>query len=194
MAGIRLTDPRTVDQRIARTCEVIELARDLGVGVVTASTGALTHPESGEPSPHAIEALHRIGEFADLLGVVFALRPSHDRNDRLARVLDELRCPSIGVCLDPAAIVMTGGDPLAGFEYLADGVRLVHVRDATAGGGDQEGHETALGEGDVDLVGLVSVLDVADYPGPYILRRKDSRDPAGDLAQARDVFARLLPG
>src|ERR1700752_3198759 len=31
--GTRLTDPRTVDERVSRTCQIIDLARDLGVTV-----------------------------------------------------------------------------------------------------------------------------------------------------------------
>src|SRR3990172_9546710 len=53
MPTLRLTDPNSVDERVARTCEIIDLAKDLKVRIVTASAGALTHPESGGPSPLA---------------------------------------------------------------------------------------------------------------------------------------------
>ncbi len=192
MPGLRLTDPRTVDERLEKTCGVLELAKDLGVPVVTASAGALTHPESGEPSLQAVDALRRIGEFADLRGVVYALRPTYGSSDLIARVLDELCCPSIGVCLDPAAMVMTGASPLSGFEHLAGRIQLVYARDASAGHAERTGSETALGEGDVDLVGILAMLDMADYSGSYILRRMDSQTPVADLARARDVFQRLL--
>ena len=41
-------------------------------------------------------------------GVIYAMRPSRDFGDRLVGVLDALRCPSIHVGLDPAAMVMSG--------------------------------------------------------------------------------------
>ena len=47
MPALRLTDSRTADERVARTCEIIDLAKDLKVPIVTASVGALTHPETG---------------------------------------------------------------------------------------------------------------------------------------------------
>ena len=193
MAGIRLTDPRTVDQRIARTCEVIELARDLGVGVVTASTGALTHPETGEPSAQAIDALRRIGEFADARGVSYAIRPTRDGGERLVSVLDALACPAISVCLDPAELAMNGTNPMSGIERFVERVSLMHVRDGTVGRADGAGHETPLGEGDVDMVGLLAVLSAADYTGPYILRTVDSQNPAADIEKARTVFGGWLP-
>ncbi|MBU0607256.1 MAG: sugar phosphate isomerase/epimerase, partial [Armatimonadetes bacterium] len=81
----RLTDPATVEQRVERTCRILQLAADMGIAVVTASAGALTHPETGEPAPLAVEALRRIGARADLYGTVYALRPAHDTSQPLVR-------------------------------------------------------------------------------------------------------------
>ncbi len=57
----------------------------------------------------------------------------------------------------------------------------------------QAGRETRLGEGEVDLVGLLSWLGAAEYSGPFILRRCDSANPPADLADARDMLSRMLP-
>ena len=172
---------------------MIELAKDLGVGVVTVSTGALTHPETGEPSAHAIDALRRIGEFAEVRGVSHAIRPARDGGDRMVRVLDELACPAISVCLDPAELLMNGANPLSGIERYIEQIRLIHARDGTAGRADGAGRETPLGEGDVDMVALLAVLSAADYAGPYILRRADSQNPVADIERARTVFGGWLP-
>ena len=51
---------------------------------------------------------------------------------------------------------------------------------------------TPLGEGEVDLRGIVEVLRDADYGGPYILRRTDTANPAADLSRDRDALSRLL--
>ncbi len=193
MPRLRLTDPRCVDERVERTCRILDLAADLKVPLVTASTGALTHPETSEPSAEAISALRRIGEHADSRGITYALRPSYDGGERIVRVLDELRCPSIRVCLDPAAMVMTGANPLAQIERFVEQVALLHARDGAAGMAECPGHETRLGEGEVDLIGVLSVLDAAEFRGPYIIRRTDSQQPVSDIQDARDVLARLLP-
>ena len=192
MPGITLTDPRRADERVARTCRIIELAREIGAPVVTASVGALTHPETKAASPLAVEALSKIGECADTCGVTFAIRPSYDTADRVANVLDALRCPSLRVGLDPAAMVMAGASPIAAFDKIADHVRLFHARDATAGFPDRPGRETRLGAGEVDLATLLALLDAAEYSGPYILRRVDSVTPAQDLAEARGALQREL--
>ncbi|MGD2110240.1 MAG: sugar phosphate isomerase/epimerase family protein [Phycisphaerae bacterium] len=190
---LRLTDPQTVDQRVELTASVLGLASDLKVPTVTAAVGALTHPETKTPSPLAVEALKTIGEAADARGVFFCLRPSYDSGDRIVRVLDELRCPSLGVCVDPAEQVMHGANPFDSIDRFVEQVRLIHVRDGTAGLSDRTGHETRLGEGDVDLVGLLAILDAADYQGPHIIRRTDSQNPARDLSDARETLKHLLP-
>jgi len=191
--GLRLTDPGSVQERIDRTCHVIDLAADLGAPVVVAGTGALTHPESGEPSPVAIEALARIGDRADLRGVSYALRPTREGGERLLRVLGALSCPSIGVCLDPAAMVMVGQNPFAAVDRLIEFVRLAHVRDATAGSPDGAGQETRMGEGDVDWIGGLAILDAGDAAGPLILRRVSSQNPIRDLTEGRETLRGLLP-
>ncbi len=188
-----LSHPATVDERVARTCAVLDLARDMGVPRVTAGVGLLTNPDGGEPNATALEALRRIGEHADARGVAYAIRPALDSGSRLAGVLDALSCPAIRVCLDPAAMVMQGVNPLASVEQWIEHACMLHVRDGTAGLDEHAGHETPLGQGDVDLIGVLATLDVADIAAPYILRRRDAARPADDLAAARDTLYELLP-
>ncbi len=190
MPGLRLTDSNAVDERVTRTREIIDLAKDLKVRVVTASVGALTQPASGDLFPSAAEALRRIGEYADARGVVYAIRPSQDSGDRVVRMLDELGCPSILVGLDPAALVMNGVNPLDAVARFADRVALLHARDATAGLTDRQGRETRLGEGEVDLAGILAVLEAAEYRGAYIVRRHDTPHPIAELYEARETLAR----
>lgn len=192
MPTLRLTDSSTVDERVARTCEIIDLAKDLKVRIVTASVGALTHPETGDPSPPAAEALRRIGEYADSRGVIYAMRPAHDVGDRVVRVLDDLRCSSIQIGLDPAAMVMSGVNPFDAVGRLASRVALLHARDATAGLTDRPGRETRFGEGEVDFVGILAMLEAAEYRGSFIVRRTDSPHPIPDLQAARDALAHML--
>ena len=190
--GMCITDPTTVDQHIQQTRRAMELAADLNVPCVTADLGALTHPTAGDPLPMAVEALRRLGEHADATGVAYAVRPTGDDAERLAAVLDQIRCPSIAVCLDPAAAIMIGVDPEAFVMRFAGGIVLTHMRDATGGRG-QSGHETRLGEGHVDLGGVLCALDASDYAGTHIIRRTDSERPAVDLAHGREVLERYLP-
>ncbi len=190
--GLRLTDPHTVDEKVARTCQVIELAADMNVPTVTASLGAVTHPDTGEHSPHAIEALRRIGEFADSRGTLYAVSPSHDSGERLVGLFDELACDAIRIGFDPAVMVMTGANPLAAIERFVEKVVGVQARDGSAGGSRSAGREMPMGEGDVDWTSVLATLKTADFQGPYILRRTESVTPIEDIIRARDVLADMV--
>lgn len=199
MPGLSFAASSSMDERIARTIRVLDLARDLGVACVTSAGGAVADAKSGEPLAGAVEALRSIGEAADVRGVRFALRPTHDGGEGVTRVLERVACPSLSVCLDPGAMVMRGQNPLERIEHFAEKISLFHARDAAAGSVDPGsgevhlGHEAAIGEGDVDFVGLLATLSAADYGGALILRRTQSVSPAEDLSYSRDRLQQLLP-
>lgn len=191
-AGLRLSDSRSIDERVERTCAILDLAADMSVPVVTAGVGALTHPETGEPSDAAVSALRRIGEFADSRDRVFAIRPSYDSVERLAVVLNAIGCPMIRIGLDPAAMLMAGVNPMGTAQKLGPQVSLIHMRDAVPGHPDRPGQETRLGEGEVDIRGLLKSLEEWEYRGPLIVRRTDSANPALDLANAREYLRQMM--
>jgi sugar phosphate isomerase/epimerase len=192
MPGVRLGDTQRLDEHVARTCQTIDLAVDLDVSVVSAAVGALAHPAGGEARSDVIEALRQIGERADARGIRFALRPSTESGDRIVQLLDVLGCPSLRVGLDPASMVMAGTNPVADFQRVAKYLSLVHLRDGTAGSADRSGHETRLGDGEVDVPGILSVLEAAEFDGPHVLRRTASQTPVPDLQHGREMIARIL--
>ncbi len=184
-AMLRLTDPSTIDHRIALTHDILKLAADLHVSVVSTAIGAVTHPETSEPSPVAVEALQQMGEAADTYGIRLALRPSSDEPDGFATLFDAVACPAIQLGLDLTPLVIAGNNPIRYVERFATSIAIVHVRDARAGRADRPGCEVRMGEGDVDLTGAMVTLESTDYRGAYILRRTGSNDPMSDLIAAR---------
>lgn len=193
MPQLRLSNPNTAEQRIDRTLQVIELAADMEVPIVTASLSKLTDSQTGDPNPSCVEALGRIGEFAISRGRSFCIRPSTDSGERLAALLERVNCPAIHIGLDPADMVMVGSNPLAAQDRLAERISLFHARDATAGTADHAGREVALGAGEVDMVGVLAMLDAAGFQGAYILRRTESNSASEQILQSRETLQRLLP-
>lgn len=191
--GLRLSNPNTADEQVHRAVSVVDMAASIDVPTVTISLGGPMPGDEKESLSDALDALARIGDAAESRGRILAVRPVGVAGDDLADILDNINCPAIKVCLDPAALVMAGCSPLASPERLAERIALVHARDGTAGLGAASGHEVRFGEGDVDFVGLLALLDSADYRAPYILRRRNSQEPVADIASTRDAMKRLFP-
>ncbi|GIK16065.1 MAG: hypothetical protein BroJett003_10290 [Planctomycetota bacterium] len=189
--GLRLTDAVRVEERIDRTRAVLQAAGAMHVPVVTAGVGALTDAATGLPSATAIEALRQIARDAERSGVIYAIRPSADAPEHLAAFLSSLDTPHVRLCLDPAAMLMSGTSPHRLLALRSGDVVLSHVRDATAGAPGRGGAETAIGEGDVDFLSHLMLLDASGYHGPHIVRRQTSEHPLHDLASAREYLARL---
>ncbi len=193
VAGTRFTDSATVQERVDKTCQILSLSRDLGTNVVTASIPSLVDPTTDEPSELALEALRRVGEQADRTGAFYAIRPAFDSPETIANVLSQVGCDSLRIALDPAVLVMTGNDPYKMLEQHAERIVLSHLRDARAGGSERVGEETAIGEGDVNLMGILAILGAAQYGGVHILRHTNSNTPREDIARGFDTIKDILP-
>jgi inosose dehydratase len=102
------------------------------------------------------------------------------------RVLDN---SNIGWCLDTGHLAIGGFDPLDFAKLYADRTKHVHLKDvnlATAellNGGELSlmaavfaGLFRSLGEGDVDIAGVLQTLAAANYDGWYVLEQDISID------------------
>ncbi|MHC5111437.1 MAG: sugar phosphate isomerase/epimerase family protein [Planctomycetota bacterium] len=192
MPGMRWVDPGVVDERVERTMQVIQLARDMDVPHVSSSLGAIKDESDSDFSPMALDALRKVADFAESRGVGFCVRPSYGGGSTLKALLSELDFSSVKVCLDPAAMVITGNNPLGSFDAWAERVAVFHARDGMAGNLERLGHEVRLGEGEVDLTGTLHALREAEYRGAYVLRRQESPSALADLSDAKAMLTDLL--
>jgi len=183
-------DPARVDAGVSTTMDVLALARELGVPVVTGSVGRLAM-DAADRQEAVLGALGAIAERADAIGTVFAVTSAYNSPQMLRGLVDTLDCPSVRVCADPGALVMEGYDPQAATELLADRVILSHVRDGLMGSPDRGGREVLLGQGQVNWLRYLMTLSGAGYAGP---RRTDSSRPEEDLAAGKAVLEGHLAG
>ncbi len=192
MGASGFTDPATLDQRINKTRQLLELAARLRVPVVTSSLGALPDDPDDRRRRSAIEAIEHLGEHADKTGTLLALQTAEDAPDALRSFLDGLACPMVRVCYDPGGLLIHGHDPVAGVEALADHIVASHLRDATAGTRAAAGREVRMGGGQLHLPDYLDAMDELQYAGPHIVRRTDATDPAADIAAAKTCLDDLL--
>ena len=105
----------------------------------------------------------------------------------------------IGLCLDTGQILLGGGDPVAVLREWGSRVGLVYLKDASLSrmrdviDRDEPSisvwsHEVVgrLGDGDVDLIGVLQQLQAVDYPGWLVVEQDVNPQRGGWLARALD--------
>ncbi|WP_068927139.1 TIM barrel protein [Planobispora rosea] len=119
--------------------------------------------------------------------------------EEVERVLDGSAVP---LCLDTGHLLIGGTDPGDLARRAAGRVAHVHLKDVDAGLAERvraggltytqavrEGIYRPLGQGDVDVAGIVAVLRAAGYPGWYVLEQdvilgSRDADPARNVRES----------
>ena len=190
------------------------VAADAGVVVLAAFTGTDGYDARPELDDEGwatlLGNLDRISDRVAERGLIAGLHPHMgtmiENADEVGRVLDGSH---VGLCIDTGHLAAAGADPVAIAKAAPTRVVHVHVKDvdlALAGrvaAGElafgeavRAGIFRPLGHGDVDISGLVDVLEAAGYHGWYVLEQDVmlSAEPEGDgpLADVRTSLDFLL--
>lgn len=186
------------------------VASDARVLVLAATTGAVgydTRPDLDDAGwKTLLSSLDRIARHAAGRGVVATLHPHVgtlvETGDEVRMVLDGCDIP---LCLDTGHILIGGTDPVALAREAPDRIGHVHLKDVSAGlaarvrAGDlgytaavRAGIYRPLGQGDVDIAGIVTALESHGYSGWYVMEQDTvlAGEPSGEGPLA-DVRASL---
>jgi inosose dehydratase len=160
------------------------------------------------------ETLRVVEEIGTRRGLLVVVHPHYgttiERPEHVRRFLEG--CET-GLCLDTGHTMVGGGDPVDLAREAAGRVRHVHLKDVDARlaegvAAGAVGYEEAvrrglyrpLGEGDVDVRGVLEPLREAGYDGWYVLEQDVMLDeepapgegPVGDVEQSLDFLRREL--
>ena len=150
------------------------------------------------------EGLRRVTDICGEYGLVTALH-SHwamavDRPEQIERLLETC---SVDICLDTGHVALSGGDPLGVARMAGSRVAHVHLKDVDEQMAEQvragerrfrqaviDGLFKPLGEGFVDVAGVVRYLESIGYQGWYVLEQdvslsKDPPSGKGPIENAR---------
>jgi inosose dehydratase len=139
-----------------------------------------------------------------------AVHPHHgtvvERQEDVDRLLE---VSTVGLCLDTGHVVVGGGDPVAIAAAAGSRVLHVHLKDVDAPTAERvehgdlgyhdavrEGLYRSLGDGDIDVLGVLRWLQESRYDGWYVLEHDAvlDREPdadSGPLQNARRSLAFL---
>lgn len=199
---------------------VLEIERALeGLRVAGASTlvlAAATGKQGYDERPALDDAgwqgllanLDRLDVLAIRNGITATLHPHVGTMVESADDVERVLAGSgIGLCLDTGHLLIAGADPVALAGQHASRIRHTHLKDVDAAlaGQVQSGEVTytdavrrgmyrPLGQGDVDISGIVGSLEGAGYDGWYVLEQDAilaGPPGAGELGPIADVRASI---
>ncbi len=193
--GIGFANPEKVDFVVGRTKEVVDLAVDLGVNVVTTHIGTVPDDENNPAWKIMVSSLPEVGTYAYNKGVFLATETGPEKAVLLKKLLDAIANPGLKVNYDPANLVMVvGDDPVRGVYTLKDYIVHTHAKDGIKlpeENGQKRWKEMPLGEGGVDFPEYLKALKEIGYNGFYTIEREVGDKPEVDIIKARDFLRNL---
>ena len=194
--------------RIEKTKEIMVFAKNLKCNVVTTHIGVVNLEKADMK-----RAVEEIGKFGETIGVSLAIETGPEKCETLKKFIESLDTKNVGVNFDAANLVMvTDDDPVKGVYTLKDYILHVHIKDGImlkktdpkviydffASGGigdlrlDEYFKETPLGEGSVDLRGVIKALKDIGYDGFLTIERETSETPLLDIEKALGYLNNIM--
>ena len=173
----------------ARAAQVAEIAGAQRITLVTLHAGFIPH----EPGAEREKLFGRLRELAAIFaahGTRVAFETGQESADTLARALDALGDPTIGVNFDPANMILYAmGDPVAAVRVLAPRIAQVHIKDAIATKvAGTWGSEVRAGTGAVDWNAFLAALGAVAAPVRLVIEREAGADRVGDIRAAVEML------
>lgn len=204
LGGYGFTCPQENPQRIEKSRQIMDLARDLDCRIVTTHIGVIPEVKDHPRREIMQTACEKLGEYGDEVGAIFAIETGPETSAVLKDFLDSLRCRGVRVNLDPANLVMvTGDDSVHAVYNLRDYIVHTHAKDGrllklgnpelfyTTYGAKHEpvdeslyGEETPLGEGQIDFDRYLEALNNIGFSGFLTIEREVGDNPEEDIRQA----------
>lgn len=136
-------------------------------------------PQREEPRSQAdyrafAERLEEVGRYTNNLGIRTAYHPHLDcfveNGEQLDRLMDVLDTDLVGLCIDPTHLQISGSDPVSIVSAYRDEINYIHLKDCKGDiqrlqGFDRYRSFCELGDGVVDLRGIVDILLQSGYDG-----------------------------
>lgn len=195
-------DPAKNPGLIAKSKQILDLAKELETNIVTTHIGVV--PGNAKHPRYQImqEACCQLAQYADSMRSHFAVETGPETAVVLKGFLDSLNSKGVAVNMDPANLVMvTGDDPVQAVRTLKDYIVHTHAKDGIkllnrspeiiygivrpdTPVTDDAFREMPLGEGDVPFDAYLQALREIGYDGFLTIEREVGDDPTADITRA----------
>jgi len=185
--GGEIWNPQAVRDALARLEQTMAFAAAAGAPHLCFS-GALKQGKTAEELAQAAANLNRIGELAAGHGLRLAYHNHYWEIEQECRELRYLRDhtdpANVAFLLDVAWVLRGGGDPVAVAREFLPRIAYFHLKDT-------RGTEwLELGEGDVDLRGVIEVMRGRDLPWAVVEQDETQRQPVESARMSRAYLRR----
>jgi len=185
-----LHDPKQADQARSESVTAARLLSDNGAryfntAPVTSADWEPRHPLTDEEWAHLyhmVDEVEKICAEHDLIQVI------HEHVGCVIETADEVQAlldnTDVAVVVDTGHLAIGGYDPVELVKRHADRVGLVHLKDTnlavaarlnnnelTLMEAVQDGLFTPLGQGDLDVAGVITTLETGGYDGWYVIEQ-----------------------
>lgn len=142
-------------------------ARELGVTDIVTHLGFIPQDPTDGNYVGLIHALRHLSAELKKHGQYFSFETGQETPLIVRRCIEDVGSDNIGVNYDPGNLLIYGnGNPVDGLDLLGDYVRSVHAKDGTyPTSGYVTGQEMVMGEGQVDMKGVVEKLKLHGFKG-----------------------------
>jgi sugar phosphate isomerase/epimerase len=189
METVGFRNPNLRANRIEKTFQISDLAKELGVNVIAAHIGFIPEDPTDSAFNEMVETVRRIAAYAKKNGQYFALETGQESARTLRRFIKDVGRDNVRVNFDPANMLYYGsGDPIEALDILKDYVIGVHCKDVRIPSEKQGVWEEVLfDDGDVGAERFIMKLKAIGYKGPLTIEREviDMEQQKRDMITAK---------
>lgn len=189
-SGANLVYPEILGDELSRIRQASAWAAELGAEHLVIGGGAQRpEPPSDADYANLAAGLDQIDALASADGLTASFHPHlttiAESPEQVMRVFEASR---IAFCPDTGHLQAGGGDPVELVRELRDRIHYVHIKDI-----DESGGFVPLGEGVLDVAGVISVLEETGFDG-WLTAEADGwpGDPSAGARTSRERLRELL--
>jgi L-ribulose-5-phosphate 3-epimerase len=180
------------EARIENIRNVLSLSFDLQARIVVIQAGRIPQDSDDQRTRLMTEALLALGHHGDRTGTVLALVTGQEDGHVLKAFLERFDTGGLGVCLNPAYLLLNGFDPYESARSLRGRIVYGNAQDGRRTDAGRTGREVPLGHGEIDWMQYLSVLEEVEYRGWLTIRRETGENRWGDISAGIQFLRRLV--
>jgi L-ribulose-5-phosphate 3-epimerase len=194
-ATLGLVPPDLRAVRVPLMKHFSDVIRDVGIRDIVCHIGFIPDDENDPVYVSFLQTMEEVCSHFEANGQNCLVETGCELASTLRRTILDLHADNFFVNFDSANVILYGkSNPLDCVDLFGEWIRGCHMKDGVWPNRDETlGHETALGEGQVDFPVLVRRMKEKGFGGPYTIEREVS-GPEQDkgIRQAIDLLSPLI--